>query len=444
MKKFLLLTAAASLMMAGVAPEASAADAAGARKAKNETKSKVNRRKAAKEASNWLPTQIIISWYDGWSGQWENGGVTSMEYDGSGRLVKESDAWGGTEYEYNADGQVSARTYMYDMGSGLEPSGRYTYEYDSVVKDFVVKETYWIPENGGWMEAAVYGTDVERNSEGNVTKVSEYYINDDGEKEITEYFTVEYGSDGKASTMTLWYAEDGDDEMETQLTDIVWENTDGQFMEMDDDVDHQEFYVGANRIKSATIMKSDSQPQGSLINAIYADSLGSYAIDVTFNGESILALDHKAIDNYGSYEETFEETDLEYEGGTWTMGETYSSEESEMYDAYGLLVSSSYKSEEGGYTSESSTKAEIEYDETYGYPLVWTQYESYYGGDYVERERWEFLAYIQAGSTGAAVMSASSESAYYDLNGVRVNADRLAPGLYVERVGDKTRKILVK
>ena len=33
---------------------------------------------------------------------------------------------------------------------------------------------------------------------------------------------------------------------------------------------------------------------------------------------------------------------------------------------------------------------------------------------------------------------------YYNLNGVKVNADNLVPGIYITRQGNKTSKVLIK
>lgn len=443
MKKFLLLSAATALMMGGMAAEATVANRSEVRKAKSESKIKKNARKKA-AAGQWLPTQVRNSWYDSWAGQWESDGEITIEYNDNGQITVEFDQWGSTEYEYNADGQVTTMTYMSEFENGLEPTARYTYEYDAVVKNFVVKETFWGYESGKWIQLAVYGTDIERNSDGNVVKSTNYEIDGDGEKESGDYFTVEYGADGKATAMTLWYVERDETEMETRLVDIVWENTDGQFMEMDDDVDEEEYYIGANRIKSAKVVKGDGMPDGALINATYPDTSGSYSYVIAYNGKDILNVSYAVLDANGSYYMTKHEVDMDEEDGKWIEDGIDDREESELYDSYGLLVSSSYIDHEEDEDYISLMNCKIEYDETYGYPLIWTSYESYDGENFFPRDRQEFLAYTQLGSSAVSAVAASSAAVYYDLNGVRVNADRLAPGVYVERAGDKTRKILVK
>ena len=42
------------------------------------------------------------------------------------------------------------------------------------------------------------------------------------------------------------------------------------------------------------------------------------------------------------------------------------------------------------------------------------------------------------------VEAETAEPEYYNLQGIRVAADNLTPGIYIRRIGSKTDKILVK
>ena len=53
--------------------------------------------------------------------------------------------------------------------------------------------------------------------------------------------------------------------------------------------------------------------------------------------------------------------------------------------------------------------------------------------------------YFTKSSTSVEDVEAeTAEPEYYNLQGIRVAADNLTPGIYIRRIGSKTDKILVK
>ncbi len=50
----------------------------------------------------------------------------------------------------------------------------------------------------------------------------------------------------------------------------------------------------------------------------------------------------------------------------------------------------------------------------------------------------------ESGIEGIMADGSDAPAEYYNLNGVRVNADNLTPGLYIKRQGGKATKVLVK
>lgn len=144
-----------------------------------------------------------------------------------------------------------------------------TYKYDQFVHDFVIGQNYysWDPVNEEWINRYSHKYDIERDSEGRVTKKTKLLLYQ-GEYELIDRTEIVYGEDGKAKTYTLFevkgYEQDNTPIIveSLRLENIEWENTNGQILHT-----HETFYSGDNRIKKAT--RYDNEELDSEIEVTY-------------------------------------------------------------------------------------------------------------------------------------------------------------------------------
>lgn len=139
-----------------------------------------------------------------------------------------------------------------------------SYEYDPIVEDFIVltTNTYQDRQSGE-------GIEIIRDADGNVTSVRDYYVNRYGAVEPghMKNVRIEYGPDGTATDIYRTAScNPRPYDFYDHLTDIVWENTDGQILDADIDEYDSALFFGSNRIKSATLLcdLDPTVPQGSL------------------------------------------------------------------------------------------------------------------------------------------------------------------------------------
>lgn len=425
---------------------------------KRTERKKVMQREPAFDRGGWQPT--VVKTYDWWDSEnnWSTDySETTYKYDEKGRLVEEVDVWYKTVYTYNADGQVSEELrYTKNEENEYVLQGKEVYEYDTVVKDFeILRESYYRAEDGedlvfSWGDKSV----VTRDENGNVTKVEKYYRgNSEAEYVMDEYFTVEYDADSVASLMTLYYEDEDDDtkwNIETQLKDIVWQNTNGQILDMDDDIDTDDYFIGANRVKSALAVKADGMPDGTVINAEYPDELGSFKFTIKY-GETLIHEQYLTYtDENGSCKEGHTSYDVEEEDGKWEIDkDAYTYAQEETFDKFGLTLNreSSWVSEgEDAYSDKSYEKGEVTYDEETGLPTEYiTMYKNGDDTDFRNYSKKVYSDYVDVSGVQLVEAADADEApVYYDMRGLRVNGDNLPAGLYIERRGTTARKILVK
>ena len=141
------------------------------------------------------------------------------------------------------------------------------------MRDFVISETeYFYQGNSELLYTTGNGTEITRDSDGNITKVRTYNVSNGKKTYDDEQMTVAYGSDGKATTVTFekLKTKNGQttSEIEEQWTDIVWNTTDGQILSMDCDDPDSDMYFSTNRVASATVTSEDL-PQAATFTATY-------------------------------------------------------------------------------------------------------------------------------------------------------------------------------
>lgn len=416
-------------------------------------------KKIAKTNENaliWLPGHRTNFWWDEWSDNpgWKEGSSFEYAYYDNGLLKSEEDEYQLRVYDYDDLGRLIKEEYYsygYNFETGMQNTEMElcsvnTYEYDPIVKDFVILET----EKSVWSDwkSSIYGTDITRNEAGNVTLVRDFHIDETGEKYYySEEFVVKYGSDGKACE--VYYIDTYDDEIESgdHLIDIEWENTDGQILGIEFDDFNSESFFGANRIKSATIVDEDFGTV--LLNVKYEGE--SFSGEMEYQGEVASSFYYEVLDSYGSF--SCEAYGSEYDFDEDTMELVLVAHEytirGEQYDSYGLLLEDTYNSETHYVDGEieismEGGKATVTYDETHGYPLeyifAWRDEET---DDYVNSTRDTFSDYQPFESNLAESIEAiDTEAEYFTLQGMKVANP--TQGIYIVRRDGKTFKAVIR
>ncbi|MCM1163463.1 MAG: hypothetical protein NC339_04360 [Muribaculaceae bacterium] len=384
--------------------------------------------------TTWMPGTVTDYYWEG--SAWGNPNTTNYTYDANGQTVKESTEWGEREYTYTAAGQVATEvSYTFD-GTKMVPESKYEYTYDTKVPDYKVKEVGYSYINGQWSKMWESADIIERDAAGNVVKVQE---SNDGQLQ-SFYYTVSYGADGKANTITVY----DEGQMEGQFTDIVWEVTDGQILEYE--FDDEDFYQGANKIKSANVIGYEGVSGVCQLTASYPDTKGSFKVEIKSNGTVVMSEEYNVLDDNGSYYKKEFEVDFDYNEttGTWVKDGEYTYECTEHYDAYGLSIDRDSKEYSGTQLTDTSIeKGTVTYDPTYGYPTEYVYATSNNGGPLTNSVRKVFGNYSNSGIS-AIVADENATVEYYNLQGQRVASGNLTPGLYIRRQGEKAVKVMVR
>ena len=439
MKKSLLLlgvTASAMSLSAANASEQPQKDSFNKAVAKV---AKINAENAARMASNWQ-AGCIENYY--WGGaDWEPAGKTLRTFNANGTIASLSEDHHKTEFLYDDQNRLITQKSYSDYEGDWQLEATTYYEYDTVVTDMVIKTTY----EYSWGDGYSQGKEITRNEAGNVTKVQDYYIYEDGEKSYDgEVLIIEYGADGKAcSVFEEYYGE-----IEESYTDITWENTDGQIFEIEIDDPDSDSYFGANRIKSAIVNNGDVPGDEAQLTVTY-DGVNYHSL--LMMGEVRLAeINYTSVDDYGSYDATHFECDYDRadDGEGYVLDFTRDRETTYRVDAYGLLLEDMSTTEYHYTRHEDETevegqKADVVYDETYGYPLEYIlSYKSYSYDDFELSSRTVFSDYTDFGTSGInSVVNEDAEAEYFNIQGVKV--DNPTNGLYIRRQGSTVTKVII-
>lgn len=389
------------------------------------------------------------------TGIWQPGKITSYDWE-NGRWVMDEEAVN----TYYDDGRIHTTveqgallTFIYDsLGRVAEIRGAmatdpnttvmvYTLTYDPVVENALVKITLSMPAIPGM--SVSQGIDVTRDAAGNVVELSEFATNDFGVKEVSELVQISYGLDGKANRIVMTDYDDNIVDYRASLSDIVWENTDGQILDVDIDGFGSALFFGANRIKSCTVTEDDINETVQLAVAYVPD--GYHAV-ATMKGETILDIDYKSVDQYGSYDCTEYEVDFDYDDRTGTLVREDAETEVETYrvDNFGLVLEHTqeyYKEKSAVAYDLESVVGQVTYNAQYGYPEEYISETSDFGGRLTDKDRMVFSDYALYGSGVQQVGDVNSDAVveYYDLNGVKVANP--VNGIYIMRRGSEVVKV---
>lgn len=400
-------------------------------------------RAAATENPIWRAGSETVYGWDG--DEWQFEEQYAIEYDEAGRKTKEimvdyEDFYHRTTYTYDANGMITCELVEEsEDGENYVNHSKKERTYDPVVTNLITsnREYMWI--GGNWMLGGNnYNRNITRNADGNVT-LTEIAVWYDGAYDPTNRITVTYGDDGKATTIketVLTYDgiefkwADGD-----ELANITWDRTDGQI------VSTEGFGLGANRMKSC-----DEISDGDLIHS-----------ELTYDGENFTAVMtgeidgdkvegtvvYEVLDDFGSYSQTSTQTYHE-NGETYTEVETYVLRN----DSYGnMLESRNAVVYDDGYEEifEDITGT-VEYDDTYGYPLVYSVAMGYYDemlDDYVKENmiKMEYSDYkdVTTGVGGIGADPATADTVYYTLQGVKTS-NPVKGNIYIVKKGGKATK----
>ena len=410
----------------------------------------------------WRPGTYVVSTMN--DNKWQNEERATGTYDSNGNattIFAEKLMWtpesSTKRYSYyvntfNSYGKpLAGVTSFGNDKENLEEAYKYGYTYDEVVPDFVTSDISYFKTDGVWTkDLNSKKTDVTRDEKGRVTEVVRYRMNQKREFITEEKDVITYGEDGKPSQIKVYrYYEDnatGEVKLAEAIayTDIVWKNCDNQIL------NGHILFQGANRILSAKIIVNDEE-HGS-INVEYGPGENDYTV-VEVGTPKFLSIktinrtEWREINPYDSYSilnrrETYSKNSDEPE-----VSVNY---ESVTNDAYGILIERIIRNENNGViTSFHKEIGEVEYDKTYGYPLVYTMSEvgSEDDSEPMFGYRVEFSDYKNCRETTGIdnVAVENNDNApveYFNLQGERIN--KPSKGLYIRRQGKLVQKSIAK
>ena len=401
---------------------------------------------ASDAAADMLPGKIQVYQWDG--GSWGNPTTILRSYNPDGTVSHETETRGSSDvtvhrnYTYNEQCLPVSVEENESHGDALVliPVKRTMYVYDAVVKDFCVSEVTEDYVNGQWIAGDSKIHTVTRNADGNVTEVvyAEDGINDTS-------LRIEYGQDGKASKISFYDYSDNGWELSELMSNIVWYETDGQFMEARDF-----FMTGRNRISKCLVEVFDAEGDDCFtLDVEYAaDGSCRAAMDGIFEGIEVpgSSISFTMLKNGGN------EYKFSLNYGDEIMNTIYRYE----YDArHNLLVyfdacediseypeTEYYSYVKGEVYCNTETGLPMTYivkslPDDYGYEVS----ELYDEPDGLENVvKYRYYDYVTSGIDDI-ITDSEAPAEYYDLNGLRV--DRPAHGIYIMRHNGKTAKVIL-
>lgn len=385
----------------------------------------------------------------GWNGKkWILDDNITYVYDAKGNVASESSvdadrSYANTTYEYDANGKVIFKeTKVSANGKDYQNYKKTEFAYDPILTNVITMRTEWLwMDMGKGYEWQLVGNNykriIDRNDDGNITSIV-IAVLFQGIYDPTQRIDITYGDDGKATSISeqlLNY--DGKEyfwEQGLKITDIVWENTDGQIY------DPEDLFNGNNRLKSAHYEDTDDMSFD--MNVEYAADSEAYTATMKMVMEE---------DEMGPFEMTgiTAYTPLENDGyvvdsATYFMGyEVFKGKEELRYDDWGYMTLQYYEEMEDDDIYYEKTIGEVEFDAD-GFPTSYTVSEEYIDarGAVVNEKafRAEYSDYVDVTASVSALEAVDVEVRYYNLQGVPV--ERPSAGMIlIKRQGEKAEKI---
>lgn len=409
--------------------------------------------KAENAAAIWRASTTKTFGWD--ETEWVPDETYSMKYDNKG-LVTEQES-------VDAEGLMSLETYTWNENGNLSTrfskikesvdgeyvnSQRLSREYDNVVTSFITFNNQDVWSDDAWQPSNNYKQTVTRDANGNVT-LMERAVYFEGIYDPTYRLVVTYGEDGKASRIeehNLDYDYDSDDYvwiLSYVYDNIEWETTDGQILSTDN------LLGGSNKIKSATLTDEDGFEINFEVEYQGEDYIQTYNYyDEDYEEQVYVKTTYSELD-FSNEPDSHGQYGYRYYSEVKFVGDDYEEEQAEIeegiYDENDLIILEQYTVVfDGEEYVEDLREGQVEYDDEYGYPLVWTVKElDFWEEELLNAFRCEYSDYIDATSKVDGIIVADNTPAiYYNLQGQRVANP--SAGLYIRVKGDKSEKVILK
>lgn len=317
-----------------------------------------------------------------------------------------------------------------------------------MIKNLIIRVADYVMDGSDWKLNSEDFTEITRNSDNNITQISEGYIYN-SEKTEDQRAVYTYGDDKKINTIKV-YDNVGDDEFKLvgEITDIKWEKTNGQLIDLD--MEGLRYYFSENWIASATLPKATNEPYlGDILMKVeYKAGLGGFKVTQTMNNEIILSDDFTITDTYGSYNVRSFEVDFDNDDDIWFRDDEYLSDFIKTYDKFGnILVEKEIRYADANPEKILGTielSGSVVYDTETGYPTEYTTAQKYDENPASNNSRivWSDYKSFEAGIGAIATDNENAPVEYFDLRGQRV--DNPAGGFFIRRQGNHVEKIVVR
>lgn len=406
------------------------------------------------------PQTVSYQYYQSYKDTWGDMNTEKYTYNTDGSVATMEETGQKTVYTYNADGNLVKEEVFNVYNGANKPVTVTEYEYDPIVKDFVVAETeYFYQGQSEPLYTTGNGTEITRDSAGNITKTRTYNISNGKKTYDDEQMTIQYGPDGQASTVTIekLKTKNGQTvtEVEEQWTDIVWNTTDGQILSMEFDDPDSDMYFSANRVASATYTSEDL-PQAAQFTATYdGDSYHSMLMmgndrirEITFDAVGKFA-PREDFDECWSYSAETYEVEFDEDNGQYYIESRVTTKETNTADEFGFCLlnektTTEYKSS-GDKTETETEKTEVIYDDQAGYPVQGAKWKKDSSDkDFVPVSLYFFSDYVNVDPAAVSTIEPDNDAPaeYFTLQGVRVSNP--SDGIFIRRQGDRAEKVLLK
>lgn len=440
MKKFYLIVLALSVALPSVA--SSHRQAFVNRMAKESALRKAAARAAADEHKWRVKSETIYVWED----EWIEDADVEYTYDADGNIL--------TNLSNYTDGSAVLETFVYNeygkVISTLKQNGNASgefvnsekkeVEYDPVAHNLITSNKTYQWRNDSWdFNGNIYRRTVKRDGNGNITSI-ELFLYYNNNYDPIERLTITYGADGKAAAIkNEQLVSDGFSlywETSVEMTDIVWDRTDGQITGVND------LFSGSNRISSAKINDEGTEKT---VTATYYPGSESFTTVTKYmfeDAQVVATRNVNVLDAWGSYD--LDDTEVyTYDGNR----EAYTYLEKLHYNDFGLetLVYAAFRDEGMEPDVAQWTVGTTVDDPEYGYPVEYVLQD--YDPDaeeFINAIRSVFHEYVDMAGVGDVIAGdGAAAPEYFTLSGVRV-VNPSVPGLYIERRSSSARKVLIK
>ncbi|WP_308245210.1 hypothetical protein [uncultured Prevotella sp.] len=415
---------------------------------------KTMRAKRANEAAIWKPQHDIQYSYDeGWDKDAENNYTYNTQGLVLTQVLYQNCVYAKLENTYNSKGQITHQIISNSLdGKTYETNSERVLEYDEQTGYTTKDETKVSDGEGGTMisDGSNYTT-IERNSDGNITKLTKYttnyslYPESYNEYHESERMEIEYANGGNAPTSITCYGyqKDGISYGLTETyTDMTWTKSDGQLTS----ANPLALISKTNQLKSCTIPGDEITLK---FNVVDAKDNGAFTIRVNYeyDGQPVPG-------EYKYAEEKLEFTD---DNGSYQYGVyiyyynqvALANYIKEKFDAHGNSIRQEKWEEDWisenskGAVLDAGIKHQYKYDGPHGEMTedIKLDYNSN-KNTYLRNMKMTYDSFFDANVTAIKCVNDNTNepATFYNLQGMKVNDN--AKGLYIMKQGSKIVKIM--